>query len=158
MSGPFDAGFHAGFATTGSTAVVTPGQISLPPAFDPILLDAMPDVVLLNRYVGDDPNGNAQYDATTITTRANIVLERSLTELRLGHGMRLQSSGMDIYIPAPVTMATVIIAANNILPKDKIAFTIEEVEYIRYVMMVTVNRDQYGLPWTESLIVQITKE
>jgi hypothetical protein len=131
---------------------------SYPTSFDPILLDAMPDTVVLNRYTGDDANGNAQYDANTVITRANIVLERSMTELRLGHGMRLQSAGMDIYVPAPVTMATIIIAAQNIHPKDKVTFTIEGEEIIRYVMMVTVNRDQFGKPWTESLIVQITKE
>jgi hypothetical protein len=132
--------------------------ISLPPAFDPILLDAMPDLVTLNRYTGDDANGNAQYDATAVTTRANIVLERSLIELRLGHGMRLQSAGMDIYIPAPVTMATVIIAALGFHPKDQITFTIEGEVITRYIMFVTVNRDQFGQPWTENLIVQITKE
>jgi hypothetical protein len=129
-----------------------------PPSFDMILLEAMPDTVSLNRYTGDDSNGNAQYDSNTVYTKANIVLERSLIELRLGHGMRLQSSGMDIYIPAPVTMATVIVAALGIHPKDQLTFMVEGENITRYVMFVTVNRDQFGQPWTESLIVQITKE
>jgi len=134
---------------------VTP-PVQLPLAFDPILLDAMPDLVGINRYTGDDANGNAQYGAA-IVTRANIVVERSLVELRLGRGMRLQATGMDIYIPAPVTMATLIIPAQGILPKDKFTFTVGQT-YERFVMFVTVNRDQFGQPWTETCIVQITKE
>jgi hypothetical protein len=64
---------------------------------------------------------------------------------------------LDIYIPAPVTMATLIIPAQGILPKDKFTFTVGQT-YERFVMFVTVNRDQFGQPWTETCIVQITKE
>lgn len=123
-------------------------------AMDPALLDAMPDPVIINQYTGDDANGNAEYNPTPINTFANIQLERSLVELRLGHGMRIQGSGADVYIPAPTFSATLIIPAQGVLPKDKIQFR----GYTRYVALVTIATDQFGNPWTETLIVQETKE
>jgi hypothetical protein len=130
---------------------------NLPPAFDPILLDAMPDTVSINRYVGDDDNGNPSY-GETVVTRANIVVSHAFVELRLGKGARLSKAGEDFYVPAPVTMATIIIPAQGTTAKDEITFTVENETYSRYVALVQVNRDQFGQPWTENLSVQITKE
>lgn len=129
-----------------------------PPALDLNLLGAMPDTVTINQYLEDDANGNPSYHDVAVTARANIVVTQSFVEVRQAKGMRIQGSGMDIYVPAPVTMASIIVAAEGVQVKDQVTFTVDGVTYVKYVDYVTINRDNFGNPWTETLMVQITKE
>ncbi len=83
-------------------------------SFDKELLEAMPDVVLLYRYIGDDDEaGNESYAKAPITLRANITIQ-----MRRGG-----FEGREGVLPAntPIT-GTIIVGGNQIRPRDKIAF------------------------------------